>query len=103
MLPRIGRRYGDDMDSPELDGGDGKSREREEKNGGDALAIKAGQEAKRSHAGAIPVPARHQRRPRRAPGSRKKVTGGVASAASTVHLNYRIAIRPNFEITPKFV
>ena len=37
-----------------------------------------------------------------APGTPKKVTGGVAWAASTVPLNYRIAIQLETQITPKF-
>ena len=50
--------HGDDASSTELDGGDWKSRGREKKNGGDALAIKAGQEARGSHEGAFPTLAR---------------------------------------------
>ena len=39
----------------------------------------------------------------RVPGTDQKVTGNVARAASTVHQNYRIAIRFKIQITPKFV
>ena len=38
----------------------------------------------------------------RATGSKPKLTGGVAQAVNTVHRNYRIAIRQNSQITPKF-
>ena len=39
----------------------------------------------------------------RAPGTDQMVAGNVARAASTVHQNYRIAIRFKIQITPKFV
>ena len=38
-----------------------------------------------------------------APGTPKKVAGGVASTVDTVHSNYKFAIRFQIQITPKFV
>ena len=37
-----------------------------------------------------------------APGTPKKVAGGVASMVDTVHSNYKFAIRQNSQITLKF-
>jgi len=37
-----------------------------------------------------------------APGSKPKIAGDELASAVTVHRNYRIAIRQNSQITPKF-
>ena len=37
-----------------------------------------------------------------APGTPKKVAGGVATAVNTIHSIYKFAIRQNSQITPKF-
>ena len=65
--------------------------------------LKDGQEARGSHDGAFSHASTTPQTATTAPGSKPKVTGGVARAVSTVQHNYRIATHFQSQITPKFV
>ena len=77
-MPRRWRHYGDNTGSPELSGGDGKSREEEMRRTATAQALKVRPGSKQkprrdlAHASAEPNAATS------APGSQKKVADGVA-------------------------
>ena len=100
---RLERRYGDGMGSPELGGGDGKSRgrrkERRRRRPGLYKAVKAHGDGTQQHLHANAAP----KMATSAPGTEKKVAGGEVASAGSVHRIYKTATRVKTQITSKFM
>ena len=67
-----------------------------------ALVKKDGQETQRSHDETISLASATSKTATTRLERRRRNDGNVAKAVNTVHTNYKIAIRPISQITPKF-
>ena len=80
----------------------GKQREKEKKNGGDAgLIARPGSKEKPRRS--LPHASVKLRTATHAPRTKKKAVGDEVASTGTVPHIYRIAIRQNLQITPKFM
>ena len=102
-LPKIGRRYGDEEAQRSYGNGGGRKQRRKKNDDDDVSAFITRLRSKEKPRHGLHRTSTTPKTATRAPGTETKVAGDVALAASTVQLNYRIAIRFKIQITLKFL